>query len=395
MSYYPTVFNQLFNFIPRHRFEKCVTALKGDRYCKGFTAWKQFLVLLYAQISGKDSLRQIETGLLMQQNKLYHLGMDAVPKSTLSDAMASRDPLIVEELFYHILERAVQLSPKHKFKFKNPLFSMDATVIDLCLSIYDWAKFRKRKGAIKLHCQFSHSGHLPVFMHISDGRTHDVTVAKEHICIIPDSIYCFDKAYIDFEWLNSIETRKAYFVTRMKSNLNYTVTGQHSRADFKKGVLEDKIIELTGTNTRKKYPQKLRMITYLDSETGKDYTFITNNFQLAPATIAEIYRQRWQIELFFKWIKQNLKLKTFIGTSRNAVMWQIWVAMIYYLLLSYIKFLSKIELSITELSRRIGNTLMERLDLLEVMTLSRKKIRKPPNLDNFIRQPELFSYFEG
>ena len=392
MSYYPTVFNQLFNFIPRYHFDKCVTELKGDRYCKGFTAWKQFLVLLYSQISGKDSLRQIESSLLMHQKKLYHLGMDAVPRSTLSDAMASRDPVIAEELFYDILGRAMKMAPKHKFQFKNPLYTIDATTIDLCLSIYDWARFRKRKGAIKLHCQLDHRGHLPVFVHLSDGKTHDVNAAKEHIAIKPDSIYCVDKAYIDFAWLNSINSKKAFFVTRMKTNLNYRITGQHSKANFKKGILSDEIIELTGTSTRKKYPDTLRMVTYLDNETGRDYTFITNNFNLVASTIAEIYHQRWQIELFFKWIKQNLKLKTFIGTSRNAVLWQVWVAMIYYLLLSYIKFLSKINLSITELCRRIGDTLMDRFDLLEIMSLSRKDIKKPPDLGNFIRQPDLFSY---
>jgi hypothetical protein len=392
MSYYRTVFNQLFNFIPRHRFDKCVTELKGDHYCKGFTAWKQFLVLLYSQISGKDSLRQIESGLLMQRNKLYHLGLDPVPRSTLSDAMAARDPVIVEELFYDILQRAVQVSPGHKFKFKNPLYSIDATTIDLCLSIYDWAKFRKRKGAIKLHCQLDHRGHLPVFMHLSDGKTHDVSAAKEHISITPDSIYCVDKAYVDFSWLDSINSKKAFFVTRMKTNLNFRITGQHDKANMKKGVLADEIIELTGWSTRKKYPKKLRMVTYLDNETGGDYTFITNNFKLSASTIAEIYHQRWQIELFFKWIKQNLKLKTFIGTSRNAVLWQVWVAMIYYLLLSYIKFLSKISLTITELCGRIGDTLMERLDLLEIMSLSRKDIKKPPDFGDSARQPDLFSY---
>ena len=392
MSYYPTVFNQLFNFIPRYRFDKCVTELKGDHYCKGFTAWKQFLVLLYSQISGKDSLREIESGLLTQQSKLYHLGMDAVPRSTLSDAMAKRDPVIVEELFNDILQRAIELAPKHKFKFKHPLYSIDATTIDLCLSVYDWAKFRKRKGAIKLHCQLDHRGHLPVFMLMTDGKVHDVNAAKEHIRISPDSIYCVDKAYIDFNWLNSINNQQAFFVTRMKTNLNFRITGQHSKANFKKGILADEIIELTGTATKNKYPQKLRMITYLDNETGKDYTFITNNFKLAASTIAEIYHQRWQIELFFKWIKQNLKLKTFIGTSRNAVLWQVWVAMIYYLLLSYIKFLSRTSLTITELCRRIGNTIMDRFDLLEIMSLSRKNIRKPPDLNNYIRQPDLFNY---
>jgi len=375
VAYYPTVFNQLFNFIPRHALERVSRQLSGDRYVKGFTSWRQFLVLLYAQVSSKQSLRDIESGLLAQHSKLYHLGLQPVRRSTLADAMARRDPAIFEGLFYAILERTAQLAPKHRFRFKNPLHSIDATTIDLCLSVFNWAKFRTTKGAIKLHCQLDHRGHIPAFVSMSDGKTHEITVAREQMELIPDSIYCFDMAYIDFAWLHSLDKQGVFFVTRAKDNMAFRVTGQHHRTQ-RPSVLEDQHIELTGWKSSRRYPSRLRLITYRDPTTGKIYRFLTNNFHLAAATIAEIYRQRWQIETFFRWIKQNLKIKTFFGTTRNAVMAQVWVAMIYYLLLAYIKFLSRCKNSITEITRRIRETLMHRLDLLELLAM--KTTDKPP-----------------
>jgi len=392
MPHYNTIFQQLFNFIPRHRFDKMVNELKMDNYSKGFTAWRQFLTVLYAQISGKDSLREIESGLMTHKSKLYHIGLTPVPRSTLADAMGRRNPLIFEELFYEILARAQSFSPKHKFRFNNPLYSIDSTTIDLCLSVYDWAKFRKKKGAIKLHCQLDHRGNLPVFVVMSDGKMHDVSAVKNHFDIEPDSIYCADKAYMALPWFKQVDDKGAYFVTRLKKNADIVIAGQHKETNFKQGILADNLIEFRSEQSFKKYPKKLRAIEFYDNEKDKTYTFITNNFKLSAATIAEIYKQRWQIELFFKWIKQNLKIKTFFGTSKNAVMAQVWTAMIYYLLLSYIKFVSRMKSTITEISRRVKEGLMSRLNLLELLVISRQEIAKPPNWSNQTRQPDLFGF---
>ena len=391
MPHQNTIFNQLFNFIPRYRFDRVVGDLQMDRYSKGFSCWKQFLTLLYAQIRSKDSLRDIESGLTTHQNKLYHLGMAPVPKSTLADAMQRRDPAIFEELFYEILARAQAFAPSHKFRFDNPLYSLDSTVIDLCLSMYDWAKYRRRKGAIKLHCQLDHRGNIPVFVAMTDGKTADITAARHLVTIQPDSIYCADKAYMSLSWLRHIDEQGAFFVTRMKNNADIHIIGQHVRPDLGNGVLQDNVIEFCNPASYSKYPRKMRAVEFYDVETEKTYVFITNNFCLEATVVAEIYRQRWQIELFFKWIKQNLKLKTFLGTSRNAVMSQVWVAMIYYLLVAYIKFSSKAVLSLTEVSRRIKDGLMSRLHMIELLATSRRKIMKPPDWRIHHRQPELFS----
>ena len=378
MSYKPTVFNQLFNFIPRYAFEKSAKRHDADRYAKTFKAWQQFLLLLYAQATGKQSLRELVSGLQLHSPRLYHLGLKPVPRSTVSDGMERRDCRIFEELFYDMVQKTGKLAPKHKFQFNHPLYSIDATTIDLCFSVFDWAKFRKQKGAIKLHCQLDHNGHIPGFVHISDGKTHDVTAAKDFFEITPDSIYCFDKAYIDYEWLHSINKTGAFFVTRAKTNMDYRITGQHSEGAFN-GVLEDRIIKLRSPVAARKYPERMRMVVYQDPQTGKIYRFSTNNFRLAASTIAAIYKQRWQIELFFKWIKQNLKIKTFLETSKNAVMAQVWVAMIYYLLLAYIKFLSQTALSLTDFARRVKEGLMMQLDLLEVLCLGSPQTAKPPD----------------
>ena len=378
MGYEPTVFNQLFNFIPRHAFEKSVKRFETDRYAKSFKTWHQFLLLLYAQASGKQALRDIESGLQVHSSRLYHLGLSPVPRSTISDGLERRDSVLFEELFHELVRRTARMAPKHKFRFNHPLYSIDATTIDLCLSVFDWAKFRKQKGAIKMHCQLDHNGHIPVFAHISDGKMHDVTAAQEFFKVTPDSIYCFDKGYVSFEWLYSIHKTGAFFVTRAKTNMDFRITGQHSEGG-KKGVLSDRTIRLNGYASSQKYPEEMRLITFQDEQTGKIYQFITNNFRLAAATVAAIYKQRWQIELFFKWIKQNLRIKTFLGTSKNAVMAQIWTAMIYYLLLSYIKFMTKAGLSLMSMARRVKDGLMMRMDLMELLCLSPEESLHPPD----------------
>ena len=390
--HYSSIFQQLFNFIPRHRFEKSVEKLSGDRYCKHFTAWRQFLTCLYAQITGKDSLREIENGLLANHDRLYHLGMEIVSKSTLSEAMNRRDPEIFKALFEEILDRALTCAPRHKFRFHNPLYAIDSTTIDLCLNLYDWAHYRKNKGAIKLHTALDLSGNLPCFVMLSNGKMADIRAARENIVIVPDSIYTFDKGYYDLNWFQHIADSGAYFVTRLKDNAKIELLGQHREANERLGVLRDEAVWFTGYQSARKYPGELRLIEFLDESTGKTYRFITNNFKLAAASIAGIYKQRWQIEIFFKWIKQNLKIKSFLGTSENAVMTQIYVALIHYLLVAYIKSLHGFKLSLTELTNRIRDTLMQNLSLLEILALDRKTISKPPDW-NSPEQLELFNEF--
>jgi len=318
-----TIFTELLKLIPRYQFDRSVERYQGNHYCKSFTAWRQFITMLYAQIKSKDSLRDIVTGLGTQHSKWYHLGLDKVCRSTFSDANNNRDYRIFEELFYQLLARCKSLTPKHKFRFKNPLYSIDASTIDLYLSVFPWAKFRKTKGAIKLHCLYDHSGALPSFMVVTDGKAHEAKVIKEkNFPLPPDSIVSVDRGYLDFKWLYSLTKKRAYFVTRAKSNFNYHVIGQHKELKGK-GVLKDEIISLGGCYAEKDYPENLRRIEFYDEERKKKLVFLTNQFGLAASSIAAIYKSRWQIELFFKWIKQNLKIKSFLGTSKNAVMIQI------------------------------------------------------------------------
>jgi hypothetical protein len=371
-----TIFSQLFHFIPRHVFSRAVERLQADRYCKHFTAWQQFIVLLYAQISGKDSLRPIVGGLDAHQRRLYHLGLSRVPRSTLADALQRRPAALFEELFYAVLARARSLAPPHKFRFKNRLYSLDSTTIDLCLSVFDWARFRRRKGAIKLHFQLDHRGHLPVFLVLSEGSVHDMTIARKYFPPQPDSIYCFDRAYRGLDWWDEFQRCGAFFITRTFANQNYRVTGQHAPSTSP-SILADEVVEFEGKVSHRKYPHRLRVVTFQEPETDRIFRYLTNHFRLAATTIAEIYHQRWQIEIFFRWVKQNLKIKTFLGTSRNAVLSQIWVAMIYFLLLAYFRFLNRSRFSLTTLTHRIADTLMHRVNLLEVVTLTR--IPPPPN----------------
>lgn len=370
-----TVFSELLKLIPRFQFDNAVNRYRGDRYTKSFSCWRQFITLLYAQISQKDSLRDIETGLSTQSNRWYHLGLNRVCRSTLSDANNRRDYRVFEDLFYALLKRCKDLTPKHKFRFKNPLYSLDATTIDLCLSVFPWAKFRTAKGAIKLHCQYDHSGALPSFMVITDGKRHEARVVKEHAFPLkPDSIVSVDRGYLDFKWLYSLTLKKVWFVTRGKKNFKYEFIGQHQEPKGK-GVLQDQRVRLTGYYASRNYPEVLRRIEFYDEEKDKVLVFLTNNFKFAASTIAAIYKSRWQIELFFKWIKQNLKIKSFLGTSKNAVMSQVWVAMCCYLLLTYIKYQSRYRGALLELSRVIRETLMDRKTLLDILTLKPEKLK--------------------
>lgn len=387
MSHFNTIYNQLLHLIPRHQFENLVKRYDGDRYVKYYTCWQQLMTLLYAQIRGKDSLRDIVTSLNAQNSRWYHIGLKDVKRSTVSDANNQRDFSIYEELFYCLFQRCKDITPKHKFRFQNPLYTLDATVIDLCLSLFPWAKFRKRKGALKLHYLYDHSGSIPSFLVVTDAKQHEIKVAKEQdIPLVPDSIISVDRAYIDYKWLYSLEKSRVSFVTRVKSNMKCRVTGQHT-VKKKKDILFDRHVVLTNYYQSRYYPEALRLVGFKDPETKKKLVFMTNNFTLSAHTIARIYKARWQIELFFKWIKQNLKIKSFLGTSKNAVLTQIWVAMCYYLLLSYIKYQTKYSYSLLELSRIFSEMIFERISLIDVLSCKYYNLFKirDPGL-----QPSLF-----
>lgn len=374
MPHYNTVLSQLLTHIPRHQFEKLTETYKTDRYVKSFSSWAQFTTLLYAQAGGKTSLRDIQNAMAAQGPKLYHLGITGtVCRSTLSDANADRDWRLFEGTFYKLLERCRSITPKHKFKFKNPLYSFDSTVVDLCLEMFPWAKFRRRKGALKIHYQLDYSGNIPSFLVVTEGKRSDISVAWDEFSFPPDSINCFDRGYVDYTFYRRIHEAKAFFVTRTKSDMAYRVVGQQEVMK-NKGILSDATIELVHYPDCLLPPPPLRLIRYYDAETNKIFEFLTNNFHLSASTIAQIYKARWQIEAFFKWIKQNLKIKSFLGTSKNAVLTQIWTAMCYYLLLAYIKYQTKYAYSLFYLHRLVRETLLDRLSLIDLLSLNERRL---------------------
>lgn len=376
MAHSNTLMHDLLKFIPRHDFESIVKKHRGDRYVKRFDCWQQLVTLLFAQAADRASLREIEQSMEVNDPRLYHLGIKTVRRSTLADANRKRPSEMFEALFYKLVERTQVLTPKHKFRFKNPLLTWDATIIGLCLSVFPWSKFGQTKGALKLHVQLNNSGNIPDFIVATPGFVHESTAVKRSFTLSPDSIYCFDRGYWDFDLFRRINNAQAFFVTRTKETLNYTVTGQHTETT-NNGVLSDEIITLQND----KYQRELRLIRYYDKEDGDVFEFLTNNFHLSALTISKIYQARWQIEAFFKWIKQNLKIKTFLGTNQNAVLTQIWVAMCYFLLLAYIKYQTKFKLSLFYLHKRVQDALFSRLTIIDLLTASPKRFERFKTLE--------------
>jgi len=295
-----------------------------------------------------------------------------VAKSTLADANTSRNAAIFRDAFYALLEKCRELAPKHRFKFKNPLYIFDSTLISVCLSLFPWATYRKKKGAFKLHTLLDQRGYLPTFIVLTDGKTHDIKVVKDESfgfpSLSPDSILLIDRAYIDYTWLYSLTRNKLFFVIKAKKNMKYTVLGQQ-KVPKNNGVISDSRIRLANFYQSKAYSEELRMVTYIDPESEEQLVFVTNNFKLAARTIADLYKSRWDIESFFKWIKYNLKIKSFLGTTQNAVMIQVWAAMIYYLLLSFIKFQTKCRHTLHELTHIVGEILLDTSNLIEFLTI--------------------------
>jgi len=318
-----------------------------------------------AQLSGRNSLRDIVDNISAQAHRLYHLGSAKLSRSNLSRINEDKPYTLYEALFGKLLGRCQGKVPGHDFRFNNPLYSLDASTIDLCLSVFPWADFRTTKGAIKLHVGLNHAGYLPEFVTVTEGKTHEVTVGRT-LQFPKGSMVTVDRGYNDYTWYKQLTEKGIFLVTRLKTNAQYRVV-ERCAVLKNKGVTSDQIIEFTGVQIAKKCPIQLRRIGYRDAETGKHYVFLTNNFKLAARTIADIYKARWQVELFFKWIKQNLKIKSFIGTSKNAVMTQIWIALCVYLLLAFIKFQSKLTKSMQQILRLLQLNLFEKRDLMALL----------------------------
>jgi hypothetical protein len=357
-------FSQILSLVNRADFARAVRECGAEKHAKGFSCWSQFVAMLFCQTAGANSLREICGGLATAMGKLVHLGLKEAPaRSTLSYANEHRPWEVFQAVFAGLLPRCQELAARKRrtFRFKNPLITIDVTVIDLCLSVFDWARFRRAKGAIKLHLQLDHQGCLPTWALVTDGKTHEVTVART-LHLEPGTIVVVDRAYIDFALLNDWTATGVWFVTRAENNMACRVV-RRLPVVSRGNVLRDEEVVLTVPVSREKYPHRLRRIHVWDKENEREVALVTNIFHFAASTVAGIYKKRWQIELFFKALKQNLKVKTFVGTSPNAVKAQIWTALIAMLLLKYLQLKSTWEWSLSNLTAMLRLNLLTYRDL--------------------------------
>jgi len=363
MNRFSSIFSQLLQLFPRLEFQQLVVMTKAERHAKGFSCWSQFVSMLFCQLGRAHSLREISGGLRSCEGKLRHLGITAPSHSTLAYANEHRPWELYQQLFLRLFDRCrvqVQIGKK-KFRFKNRLIGMDSSVIDLCLEMFDWAHFRRTKGAIKLHLLLDHDGYLPCFALITEGRVSDVKVARQ-FQFDPGTIVVDDRAYNDYDLFGRWTARGVYFVTRMKENCVYEVVGERE-VPKNRNILKDEWIELRGLRAMEKCPYPLRRIEVFDPDTGKILVFLTNHLHLGSTTISAIYKDRWQIEIFFKALKQNLKIKTFVGTTANAVKIQIWTALIAMLILRFLQLRSQFNWSLSNLVALLRMNLFTHRDL--------------------------------
>jgi hypothetical protein len=365
MAHCNTILSQILKLVPRHEFETLAKQHHSGGTFRTAYRWSQFVSLTMAQLSGRNSLRDIVDNMSAQMHRLYHLGSAKLSRSNLSRINEDKPYALYEALFGKLLTRCQGVAPDHNFKFNHPLYSLDASTIDLCLSAFPWADFRTTKGAVKLHVGLNHAGYLPEFVTITEGKKHDVTVGRM-LNFPKGSMVAIDKAYNDYAWYKQLTEKEIFFVTRLKSNAKYRIIDRRSVLK-NKGLTCDQTIEFTGPQVSKKCPVQLRQVGYKDAETGKHYVFLTNNFKLAAKTITDIYKARWHVELFFKWIKQNLKIKSFVGTSKNAVMTQIWIAMCVYLLIAFLAFQSDLTKSMQQILRLLQLNLFDKRDLMALL----------------------------
>ena len=383
-----TIFSQLIEYLPNKEFQKCVSRYRGDHYVKKFSCWDQFLSMAFAQLTYRDGLRDIESCLQSVGSKLYHMGFRSkIKRSTLADANELRDWRIYADFAQVLIAiaRPLYADDPIGIELDQSLYALDSTTIDLCLSMFPWAKFRKHKAAVKMHTLIDLHGNIPTFIHITDGKVHDVNVLDE---ILPEAgaFYVMDRGYIDFERLFIFEMSSAFFVVRTKENL--LLQRRYSRPiDKTTGLRSDHTVILTSLESAKVYPDALRRITFVDKQTNKRLKFLTNNFALPALTIAQIYKSRWQVELFFKWIKQHLRIKAFYGTSENAVKTQIWIAISVYVLVAIVRKRLRLESSLYQILQILSLTLFEKEPILQVIQASDKE-------PNTMRNPNQLILFE-
>ena len=374
MSHHNTLFSQTLSLIPRHVFQKLERRHKTGRSSRKFGFREQFTVMAFIQLAARRSMRDGLRCLSAAGNRLYHWGLKTVARSTLADANNSRPVGFFQDLFAEMYGLCAAKSPKHKFRFKSKLFSLDATTIRPCLSLFPWASFRQTKGGIRMHTLLDHDGHIPAFATVTDAKTHESRMAKA-LELPKGSIVVFDKGFISYPWFRTLGAKGVFFVTRLKRNAVYTLL-ERRPVNRTTGVTSDHIIEIVSGKTS----LRLRRIGYRDPESGKRHEFLTNHFRLSSKTIADIYKERWKIELFFKEIKQNLRIKSFVGNSENAVLIQLYTALTVYLLLAYQKFLSRLGLSVQQLFQLIQINLLGAAPLEELLNPRRRKNENPYNL---------------
>lgn len=383
------VFSQIMRALPRYQFNKSVDKYQGNKKVRDFPCWSQLICMIFAQLSHRQSLRDVEVALNSHHQKLYHMGLRArVARSTLADANERRDYRIYQDFAHALIPLATKLYRNEPLPIdiKNELYALDSSTIDLCLSLFPWARFRKTKAAIKLHTLLDLRGSIPVFIEVTEGKTHDVKV-MDQVPTPPDSIQVMDRGYLDFARLYQINLIPAYFVIRAKKNLKFRRV-RSLPVDKSTGVQCDQYILLTGQKSSQGYPEQLRRVRYLDPELDKRFVFLTNNFTVDSKTVAEIYRCRWQVELFFKWIKGHLRIKSFFGTSPNAVKTQIWTAISTYLLVAIMKKQWDIPISLHTFLQILEVNLFDRRPINQIV----EEAMKHEKLPEFCNQLKLFDY---
>jgi hypothetical protein len=341
-----SIFNQLLQLFPRVEFQKAVVETRAERHARGFTCWGQFVAMLFCQFGKAHSLREIVGGLASCEGRLAHLGITAPNRSTLAYANEHRPWQLYQRVFYQLLARCQAVAPGKKFRFKNKLLSLDATIIDLCAEMFPWATFRRTKGAVKLHFTLDHDGYLPTVLTITEGKRRETPVAREQY-FAPGTILVLDRGYLNLSWFAELTAAGVYFVTRLRTTARYRVVARRTVPQHR-GIVVDQEIRFSGEDSQRAYPDRLRRVV-LRTPDGDRLDFLTNHLTLGASTVARIYQDRWQIELFFKALKQNLRVKTFVGTSANALHIQIWTALIALLLLKYLQLKARFRWSLSNL----------------------------------------------
>ena len=383
-----SIFAQLMDFLPSKAFRRCVKRYRGDHKLKSFSCWDQFLCMAFAQLTYRESLRDIEACLRAQQTKLYHLGIRGqVSRNTLAHANSVRDWRIYADFAQVLITRARALYVDEHFgvELAQTVYALDATTIDLCLALFPWAEFRKYKGAVKLHTLLDLRGNIPTVVIITHGKVHEVQILDQ-LCFEAGAFYVMDRAYLDFGRLYKLHLASAFFVTRARKRFDFQrlYSQPVNRAT---GVICDQIVTLVNPVPRKGYPEKLRRIRYFDAQEQKRLVFLTNNFSLPPLTIAQLYRCRWQVELFFKWIKQHLRIKKFYGTSVNALKTQIWIAISVYVLVAIVKKELQLEASLYRMLQIFSVSIFEKTPILQALSMSDDQ----STLDHLCKQLILFN----